>query len=87
MELDFLRTRLENAQVRKIDFGKRRYVQLASKLDALSPLKVITRGYTVAAKQDGSIIRRTADANVGDELSLRLTDGSVKCSVTEIERN
>lgn len=87
MELDFLRTRLENAQTRKIDFGRRRFVQLASKLDALSPLKVITRGYTVAAKNDGTIIRTTADTKVGDEVSLRLTDGSVKCAVTEIERN
>jgi len=87
MELDFLRTRLENAQVRKIDFGRRRYVQLASKLDALSPLKVISRGYAVASKADGTIIRTTNDASVGDEVSLRLTDGSVKCAVTEIERN
>ena len=41
----------------------------------------------VAAKNDGTIIRTTADANVGDEVNLRLADGSVKCAVTEIERN
>ena len=87
MELDFLRTRLENAQTRKIDLGKRRYVQLASSLDALSPLKVIARGYAVASKTDGTVVRSAADTNVGDELSLRLADGSVKCAVTEIERN
>ena len=50
------------------------------KLEALSPLSVLTRGYSVAEK-DGRVICSTSDINVGEVFSLRLRDGSIRASV------
>ncbi len=52
----------------------------AGKLDALSPLSVLSRGYSVASK-DGVQIDRAAPLAVGDIISVRFTDGSVDCKV------
>ena len=54
----------------------------AERLQALSPLSVLSRGYAVLEK-DGKTVKSVSGVKVGDELSLRLTDGTVGVSVTE----
>ena len=49
-------------------------------LDALSPLKVLSRGYSVAEK-DGKILKSSKDISVGDKFTLKLKDGSLNCIV------
>lgn len=51
-----------------------------SRLDALSPLKVLMRGYSIA-KKDGRIVKKIAELNSKDRFSLRLSDGEVECEV------
>ncbi len=51
-----------------------------AKLEALSPLKVLTRGYSVA-EIDGKILNTVKKARVGDKLTLKLSDGSLLCTV------
>lgn len=58
---------------------KKNLGETAAKLDALSPLSVMARGYSVAAKSDGKIIKKKHDLNTDEEFNLTLTDGSVKC--------
>lgn len=63
---------------------------LAGKLDALSPLKVIERGYSVARKSEGQIVSSVEQIIVGEDLELRLKDGKVGCHVLSVgkdERN
>ena len=55
----------------------------AARLNALSPLNTISRGYSVTFK-DGKIIKSVADINKGDSLRLRLSDGEAACTVEEI---
>ena len=57
-----------------------RFSQNIAKLDALSPLKVLARGYSVA-QFNGRVITSADDVNIGDKLSLRLRDGSLNCFV------
>lgn len=52
---------------------------LASKLDALSPLQTLARGYSIPVKSDGTVLRNKADFNSGDEFLLKLKDGDVEC--------
>ena len=52
----------------------------AAKLDALSPLKTLTRGYSVALDKDGNLISAVKDAEPGKEFSLLLTDGKANAS-------
>ena len=56
----------------------------AAKLDALSPLAVLSRGYSVVTGENGMVIKKTEDINVGDSFSFRTTDGRVNATATEI---
>ena len=54
---------------------------MAASLDALSPLKVLGRGYAIARRADGKAVVSTGDVAPGDKLNLTLSDGSVDCRV------
>ena len=56
------------------------YSKLVSRLDALSPLKTLSRGYCLA-ESNGNIVKKSADLNSGDELALRFQDGSKRTKV------
>ena len=51
----------------------------------MSPLKVLGRGYAIASKENGELIKSVSDANSGDKLSLSVSDGIIKCTVDESE--
>ena len=53
-------------------------VKAAAKLDALSPLKVLTRGYSIAEDASGNVITSVADAKPDTEFTLRLSDGTAR---------
>lgn len=55
-------------------------VKNISKLDALSPLKTLTRGYSIIQK-DGKVIKSVDQLQKDDELDIRLTDGSTRAKV------
>jgi exodeoxyribonuclease VII large subunit len=55
----------------------------AGKLEALSPLAALKRGYAVALAPDGHVLRNVADFVPGAEFALRVTDGSVDCRVND----
>ena len=62
-----------------------RFARLAAALDAMSPLKVLGRGYAIAQKRDGSVISSARNAQPGEYFSLRLSDGSLTCRVEGTE--
>lgn len=62
------------------------FTALAAGLDAMSPLKVLGRGYSMAQK-DGAMVRSAADLKAGDSLTIRFADGSADCTVTEVVEN
>jgi exodeoxyribonuclease VII large subunit len=53
----------------------------AGKLEALSPLAALNRGYSVALGKNGRVLKRTADFATGSDFTLRVSDGSVDCRV------
>ena len=62
--------------------GRReRLKALAAALDAMSPLKVLGRGYSIARREDGKAVVSAGDVSAGDKLKLTLSDGSVNCRV------
>ena len=58
---------------------------MASKLDGLSPLGTLSRGYAVAKGADGRVVRSAKQVNIGDEMTVLLEDGAVKTQVLECE--
>ena len=47
----------------------------------MSPLKVLGRGYSIARRPDGAIVRSVGDVEAGGALTLRVTDGEIDCLV------
>ncbi len=80
--LDRQQARLEAAAVNLTKRHSRRYVELASKLDALSPLKVLSRGYTAAMDVSGKVVSSAEGLRKDDELRLRFSDGTVPVVVS-----
>jgi exodeoxyribonuclease VII large subunit len=61
--------------------SRERYARLAAGLDAMSPLKVLGRGYAIAHKADGSIIKTAKDVNQGDRISIKLQKDEITATV------
>jgi exodeoxyribonuclease VII large subunit len=60
---------------------KRSLAEQAAKLDALSPLQTLSRGYSIPTAEDGTVIRSAKDMKQGTEFTLRMKDGSRECVV------
>lgn len=72
---------LENSMNLKIKEKKTYMVEWISRLDALSPLKTLTRGYVMATNEQGKIIKSVKEVNREDKVSLRFTDGEKKAQI------
>lgn len=83
--LQLLQTRLISAQARAVEQKTRRFVALTSKLDAMSPLKVLTRGYAMAQTEDGQVLKSAKQIQTGDRLKVTFSDGNLYATVTEKE--
>ena len=82
MRLDDLVQRLEKRTAEKIILLRSELKGAAGKLDALSPLSVLSRGYAIAALMPtGEIIRDKESVSQGDMISVRLQKGGLECRV------
>lgn len=84
-QLEALRNRLTTAQIRLVERDKQRYVASAAKLDAMSPLKVLSRGYAMVQTENGEILRSVKDVTSGTEISVQLGDGQLHAAVLDIK--
>ena len=85
-----LKSRLEAASARlngaadaSLAARKNEYVRLAAKLDALSPLKVLSRGYAIALDAEGRAVKDARGVAVGERLTVKLNSGALGCRVEE----
>ena len=85
--LALLHNRLVSAQRQQISMSMKRYIALTAKLDAMSPLKVLSRGYAMAQHQNGKVIRSRNDVQTGDSIRVTLMDGSFDATVHHIEEH
>ena len=83
--LQLLRNRMISAQNASLSKSKQRYIANTSKLDAMSPLKVLTRGYSMAQTEDGTLLRSVSQVELGQRISVSLSDGRISATVMERE--
>ena len=83
--VEMLKNRLLSAQIQGIERKKRRFVEQTAKLDAMSPLKVLTRGYAMAQTTDGKVLRSVEQVELGERISVCLGDGKLSATVMEKE--
>ena len=84
MTLEYSRERLSSASQRLMQAKREQFVRLTAKLDAMSPLKVLSRGYSVVRTEDGSVLRRAADARPGDRIQIDLMQGTLLAEVSQV---
>lgn len=82
MKLDMLTSRMKTAYISMLSDKQRNFAALNAKLDALSPLKILSRGYSITEKNN-KIINSVNSANVDDIITVRLFDGKLKCVISE----
>lgn len=82
--LDSLKNRLETAYVKKTSECERKLLTYISKIEAMSPLKVMKRGYSLTYKGK-KILTDTFGLEVGDSIHIKLAEGGFSAEVTEIE--
>ena len=80
INLDIMIKKLETLTINKVKDLKTKSVELISKLDTLSPLKTLTRGYSIAQKQ-GKTIKSAKEIKKDDTLDIRFIDGKIKTKV------
>ena len=83
-QLDSIRLRLDSAAAARLNRQRQEFARLAAKLDALSPLKVLGRGYSIAMDAEGRAVREAAQLRAGDKLELRLSKGGASCLVESV---
>lgn len=84
-ELDYVKDKFIAAADRSNSEKRRDFVRLAASLDAMSPLKVLGRGYAIAADIRGELVRSIDDVKPDDKLRICVNDGIIKCRVEESE--
>ena len=83
--LDYQQRRMMSGLNGILSVSQRRMAGLAASLDALSPLKVLGRGYSIAQKSDGTIISRVEQLEPNTQFLLRLSNGEAPCRVDREE--
>ncbi len=83
LQLDSLERNMQQAFERILNRQRQRLLQNSAALDAMSPLKVLGRGYSITTLQDGTVVTSKLQAPPGTELSIRLKEGSLLATVEE----
>ena len=81
MQLDSVQQRLGLTAHRQLGARQQRFTALAASLDALSPLKVLGRGYAMVQAADGTVLRTSRQAAAGDKIHVQLGQGALDCTV------
>ena len=82
--LDSVSVKADNAVRRRMQAERHRFALCCGRLDALSPLRVLQRGYTITEKQDKTVAR-VQDLRQGDAVTIRFADGKANCTVNDTE--
>lgn len=76
---------MENLMNRLMERKRSSLLQDAARLDALSPLAVMSRGYSALFNEKGETIHKNEQIKAGDRVNVRLSDGTAKAQILEVE--
>lgn len=83
-ELDALEDRLQSTLRLATSRCESRLAELSARLDSLSPLAVLGRGYSITRRtNDRTVVKRTGDTLVGDEIEILVSDGRLISKITD----
>ncbi|MFZ7240684.1 exodeoxyribonuclease VII large subunit, partial [Avibacterium avium] len=85
--LQQLQVRLDFSAEKLLTNKQGRFATLCQRLDGLSPLKILSRGYSIAEKEDGTVINNIHQIKIGEKIKTRLNAGTIFARVEEITVN
>ncbi|MBR6596037.1 MAG: exodeoxyribonuclease VII large subunit [Oscillospiraceae bacterium] len=86
-QLELLKNRLIAGENQMIARNNQRFVALTAKLDAMSPLKVLTRGYSMAQNDRGEVVRSVSQVELGERIGIQFSDGRIFATVMDKKEN
>jgi exodeoxyribonuclease VII large subunit len=86
MELVHVQQRLGDLSGALVSRKRQRFAALAASLDAMSPMKVLGRGYAMAQDEAGQILKSYRDVTAGDRVSVTLGEGGFTCTVDQPQK-
>ncbi len=84
LRLDYLQQKMSTATERSVGKGKQRFIFLTAKLDAMSPFKVLTRGYSLVKSHKGKLVRSAGELTPNEEVSITFREGSATALIKEV---
>ncbi len=84
LRIDYLQQKLQGAGERTVAGRRQRFIFLTAKLDAMSPFKVLARGYSLVKDSSGKLITDSKDLSTGEDLTISFREGSVTATVKEV---
>lgn len=81
--VEMLKNRLLAAQTQNLERKKRRFVEQTARLDAMSPLKVLTRGYAMVQTEDGNVLKSITQVELGERIEVSFSDGKLSATVMD----
>ena len=85
--LKLCETKMVSAQNNCLYRSRNRLVADAAKLDAMSPLKVLSRGYSMTQDESGKMVRSVSQVSVGQRVTIAVSDGTIWAEVTQLKEN
>lgn len=85
--LDYQQQRMAHGMERQVQAHRQAMGRLAASLEALSPFRVLGRGYSITQGQDGAVVSAIGQVKAGDSLSVRVSDGTITCTATGKEKH
>lgn len=86
MNLVYLSEKADAVVLKRISEKRAELMRLAAKTETLSPLAVLTRGYSIAETDEGSVIRSVTDVKDKGKVTLHVSDGRIRATVCEIQK-
>ncbi len=87
MRLSHITDRLDSSYSRVVSEKRTEFVKKISQLEALSPLSVLSRGYSVAFGDDEKLIKNVSDVKNGDKITICVSDGRISAEVCGVEKD
>ena len=84
LRLDYTHRRLGAASTKLLNKNREQFVRLTAKLDAMSPLKVLGRGYSVTLNEKGQLVKSIKAVKSGESLTVQMSDGKLTAQVQEV---
>ncbi|NCC81524.1 MAG: hypothetical protein EOM04_04560, partial [Clostridia bacterium] len=87
LQLEYLREKLVHRQLNLLKEKNSQLETAGGRIDLLSPLKILSRGYSLTFNENGDLIKTASSVKENEKIKVKLHEGNIICNVTEVNKN